>query len=147
VLAFGLCTMICGCNDKLQEAERDKDAERPQAQVFSSTAPAQSSIDSLTTQVQQAVDASSDAIEQASKLSTADAISEIEKLRQLEYRVLTFASAVSASEMEAALIKAGMERWDCFHLEKRSGTEELLVFCKRNPHTPLRYLPSYLMPK
>ena len=64
---------------------------------------------------------------------------ELEKLFSLEYQVLTFPSDVEAKALQDGLRRAGMERWDCFHVESRQ--EELLVLCKRQPKTYLRYIP------
>ena len=64
---------------------------------------------------------------------------EVEKLFRLEYQVLTFPSDAQANELQDGLRRAGMDRWDCFHVESRPV--ELLVLCKRQPKTYLRYIP------
>jgi hypothetical protein len=62
---------------------------------------------------------------------------EIEKLFQIEYRVLEFDGKAGAGEMEAALGKLGQERWDCFSIVPTGN--KVKVFCKRLPMSYLRH--------
>ncbi|HQH27138.1 MAG TPA: hypothetical protein PLP17_07055, partial [Oligoflexia bacterium] len=53
-------------------------------------------------------------------------------------------------KIEGTLNEFGKNRWDCFDVEKAAPTAEepagsLVVFCKRMPETPLRYVPQSLI--
>ena len=76
-------------------------------------------------------------------------ISEVDKLYQLEYTVVSFPLTSSAQRLEGALDELGKKRWDCFHVERSlkenaqgEKSAALLVFCKRLPETFLRYVPK-----
>ena len=76
-------------------------------------------------------------------------ISEVDKLYQLEYTVVSFPLTSSAQRLEGALDDLGKKRWDCFHVERSlkenaqgQKSAALLVFCKRLPETFLRYVPK-----
>lgn len=71
--------------------------------------------------------------------STEDTTKEVEKLFTYEYQVLSFERDTKPTAIQESMAGAGAERWDCFHVEERD--EDLLVFCKRQPKTMLRYIP------
>ena len=64
---------------------------------------------------------------------------ETEKLFTFEYRVQEIGKDVKPAEIQARLAALGKDRWDCFHIEPRK--DALLLFCKRQPKTYLRYIP------
>ena len=87
-------------------------------------------------------------------VSKAEAPEELKKLQQYEYRIEVFAPDLSVADQTARLNALGKERWECFHIEARSklsviaqtnNSEELVVYCKRHPDTPLRYIPRGLI--
>ena len=72
-------------------------------------------------------------------------VEELKKLRQLEYAVFNISSNQTNEQIANFLSNKGLERWDCFHVEKQKTADEaidLIFFCKRPVETPLRYLPS-----
>ena len=86
--------------------------------------------------------------------TTKDAMEEFRKLQQYEYKLQSFPADTMPIELEAALNRLGKERWECFHVEKRMAAEskeptetarplrtEIVLFCKRRPETPLRFIP------
>lgn len=81
------------------------------------------------------------------KQSSTDSLTELKKLRQLEYKVVRFKTNTSDSSLQDALSKLGAERWDCFHVEKSTTEDgdEYRIFCKRAPETPLMYVPRGLI--
>ncbi len=73
--------------------------------------------------------------------------SEIKKLYQYEYKVLQY-PIKNLPLIEQHLAELGKERWDCFDTEKLLIEEKeplLIVFCKRKPETPLKYIPKTLI--
>lgn len=74
---------------------------------------------------------------------------EIEKLYQFEYTVFKMPAQSTSSQIEGMLNEMGRKRWDCFHVERSVGRESTdetwMFFCKRNPETPLRYVPKTLI--
>ena len=85
----------------------------------------------------EAKQAVSDLAPDTSKLS-ARTNEEIEKLFRFEYKVEELDIKSSREALEEALVKLGLDRWDCFHLE--SNATALRIFCKRMPRTYLRYM-------
>lgn len=72
-------------------------------------------------------------------------VDELKKLRQLEYAIFSFPSSDSNEQIAKFLSGKGLDRWDCFHVEKQRTKEneiELAFYCKRPVETPLRYLPN-----
>lgn len=75
------------------------------------------------------------------------ASTEIKKLYQYEYKILQY-PIKNLQLLEGHLSELGKERWDCFDTEKliSEGNEPLLIiFCKRKPETPLKYIPKTLL--
>ncbi len=70
---------------------------------------------------------------------------EIKKLRQFEYKVFDMPSTTSNEDLEIALNKLGVDRWECsaprITVQKESTQTFFKFFCKRRPFTPLRYVP------
>jgi len=94
------------------------------------------------------LDSSDEAIRGLSALSPEDAKKEINKLREFEYRVLEYPADVSAKALEVDLQALGALAWDCTPGPLRIIEDEksvLMVFCKRRPDTPLRYIPQTLL--
>lgn len=82
--------------------------------------------------------------------TTQEALAELKKLQQYEYKVLSLPADMSPAAIESALNEFGKERWDCFHAEKRvhqaePARSELAFFCKRRPETPLRFFPHQVL--
>lgn len=78
---------------------------------------------------------------------SSNAPDEIKKLYQYEYKVLQY-PIKNLPLIEEHLSELGKDRWDCFDTEKliTEGKEPtLLVFCKRKPETPLKYIPKTLI--
>ena len=71
---------------------------------------------------------------QVSKLTD----NEIKKLRTIEYKVIDIELDLNSSDIEKKLAELGVDRWDCFHIEKQ--TNQLKAFCKRVPLSHLRTL-------
>ena len=63
---------------------------------------------------------------------------EVAKLFNFEYRVIDLEASLPNSEIELQLSRLGLDRWECFHIEKNGPS--LRVFCKRRPKTFLRYM-------
>lgn len=63
---------------------------------------------------------------------------ELQKLQQLEYKVVDLPLGSSPEAATDALMRLGREKWDCFDVLPQG--ENLRIFCKRRPHTYLRYL-------
>ena len=83
--------------------------------------------------------------------TTKEAMTEISKLQQYEYKILTVPADTTPVALQSSLNELGRERWDCFHVEKRlnpaePAKSELAMFCKRRPETPLRFIPRNLIP-
>jgi hypothetical protein len=77
-----------------------------------------------------------------------DAIQELNKLKQYEYKVLEYPLDRSQAQIELELNALGKESWDCFGSERVLSTDQkptLLVFCKRRPDTPLRFVPNSVL--
>jgi hypothetical protein len=74
--------------------------------------------------------------------ATSTAKGEVEKLFQIDYRVLEISRFASPTELEATLKKMGEERWDCFETIEGATTTQIL--CKRVPPSYLRYLRQML---
>jgi hypothetical protein len=78
-------------------------------------------------------------------------VDELKKLHQFEYQVIHMPASTSAVAIEGTLNKLGEERWNCFHVEKLvTAVEErremkYVIFCKRPPETPLRFVPRTLI--
>lgn len=125
-----LCAALLGCDSK------------------SKTAEIQNQLANLTKSVSDLVGDSS---------TTKDAMEEFKKLQQFEYKLQSFPADTMPIELEAALNRLGKERWECFHVEKRMSVEskepdvaraarpEIVLFCKRRPETPLRFIPRGLI--
>ena len=98
--------------------------------------------------------------------TTQEAMEEFRKLQQYEYKLQSFPANTLPIELEASLNRLGKERWECFHVEKRIGQAappsaadstrpeaepqeiarpEIVLFCKRRPETPLRFIPRGLL--
>jgi len=90
----------------------------------------------------------SSTIDEFSK-SSPQAIDEVKKLSQLEYRMEVFPLEVEPLSVEKKLLELGKDRWDCFSSfgRPRSGQKspEMVVLCKRTPETMLRYVPRSFM--
>ncbi len=112
----------------------------------SKTAEIQNQIASLTKSVSELVGDST---------TTKDAMEEFRKLQQFEYKLQSFPADTLPIELEAALNRLGKERWECFHVDKRVALaeskdgqpprQEIVLFCKRRPETPLRFIPRGLI--
>lgn len=80
---------------------------------------------------------------------TAASGQELEKLYQFEYTVFRLPVESSPTKLEGLLNELGKKRWECFQVEKVFSKEEnsemFVIFCRRNPDTPLRYLPRTLV--
>jgi hypothetical protein len=72
-------------------------------------------------------------------------IEEVNKLRQFEYKIVKFPSGSTSEEIHNQLNELGKEFWDCFAVEK-SEENDLFIFCKKKPETPLRYVPKGILP-
>lgn len=72
-------------------------------------------------------------------------VDELKKLRQLEYSVFSISSNSTSEEIGKFLSEKGLDRWDCFHVEKEHNENNLLFYCKRPVETPLRYLPNTVL--
>jgi len=64
---------------------------------------------------------------------------EAEKLFVFEYHVEEFGRETKTDQIRNKLAELGKNRWDCFHIEPRGNY--LLLFCKRQPKTYLKYIP------
>lgn len=73
---------------------------------------------------------------------TKQALEEVEKLFQLEYRVVEFAVDKSSADIEKELAQLGQQRWDCFNAVPLAS--KTLIYCKRRPTSYLRYLEKLL---
>lgn len=126
-----VCATLVGCDSK------------------SKTAEIQNQLANLTKSVSELVGDSS---------TTKDAMDEFRKLQQYEYKLQSFPADTMPIELEAALNRLGKERWECFHVDKRTATvlneptdparpvrAEIVLFCKRRPETPLRFIPRGLI--
>jgi hypothetical protein len=70
------------------------------------------------------------------------ATSEVQKLFTFEYKLLPIAEGLGVKSLEATLNELGKDRWDCSQVV--SLETERAVLCKRQPKTPLRYIPRIL---
>lgn len=72
---------------------------------------------------------------------------EVKKLQQFEYQIVTVPGDVAPAALEATLSELGKNRWDCFHVERltRGEKQELMLFLKRRPDTPLKYVPKTIL--
>ena len=50
-------------------------------------------------------------------------VDELKKLRQLEYAIFSFPSSDSNEQIAKFLTEKGLDRWDCFHVEKQRTKE------------------------
>jgi hypothetical protein len=120
-LAAALCALGC---------DRDKGKQ------------AQDMLDSLVTSSERVLSG-------AGNLSSEDALKEVRKLRQWEYQVISLPIETKPALIEARLDAEGMERWECFSVERTRDpeTEKLnwLIICRRHPDTPLVYVPSQIL--
>lgn len=91
--------------------------------------------------------ASDAALSELKKLSPDEAGREFRKLRQFEYRVFTMSADSSADALAARLNAEGQDFWECFHIERQRKEEQenFLVFCRRRPDTPLKFVPQTIL--
>ena len=90
-------------------------------------------------EVEQLSQAWKEKIKSLSGSSKEEASEEISKLFVHEYHVEEIPLDADVSEIQTHLQKLGLERWDCFHIERRATG--MLLLCKRQPKTYLRYIP------
>lgn len=67
---------------------------------------------------------------------------ELAKLSSIEYHVIDLDRDMSASQMDAVLVKLGAERWECFSITQID--DKIRIFCKRRPESYLRYVQRFL---
>ena len=80
------------------------------------------------------------------KLKPDDALNELSKLKQFEYKVYTLALGEAPDTIEARLMQDGREGWECAATARTEPKPaELLVVCKRRPHTLLKYVPQSIL--
>ena len=72
---------------------------------------------------------------------------EVKKLGQFEYDILVVGADIPIDGLKERLNTLGKFRWECFAVEKikRGDREELTLFLRRRPDTPLKYVPRNLM--
>jgi hypothetical protein len=95
--------------------------------------------------IKQLTDATDSTLPDIKKLSPDDALNEVKKLRQFEYKVVTFPVNATAEAITAKLAPEGIDGWECFAahtLKGADGTDQLGLFCRRRPETPLRFVPQ-----
>lgn len=116
---FVITLTLSGCERSVDESQFDKITRSVQDSISSATkkiselTPSSNELSSLTTE-------------------------EIEKLFNFEYKVIELESTLPNSEIEGKLSQLGIDRWECFHVEKNGAF--LRIFCKRRPKTFLRYI-------
>ena len=71
-------------------------------------------------------------------------LKEIKKLSQWEYKIVEVSEYASAEEITSQLSELGKERWNCFHTSSRQTQKLIRLWCKRQPFTPLRFVPRGL---
>lgn len=100
-------------------------------------------VDNLGQQIDAMIAKGDQTIEAMKNSSPEDALSELKKLRQWEYRVVKLPLSLPANEQEGALNSLGAEGWECF--DPYTVGTDLRLLCKRRPETPLRYVPNSLL--
>jgi len=63
---------------------------------------------------------------------------EIQKMMQIEYKVVELQNNASNDELQNTLTKLGQEGWDCFSV--LPNAEKYRIVCKRRPKSFLNYL-------
>lgn len=146
LIVLSLCFFTFACGTGEQSAhERVAASATPVTQL--PPGDKNSTIDALHERMKHLIDSPDTSLQELANRSQETASGELSKLRQFEYRVVTFPLDAADASIEAKLNALGQEFWECFDTERTeiSGDGAIRVFCRRRPDTPLRFVPSTIL--